>query len=388
MNPASNIKITPHIALLSPLPPLRGGISTFSRYLAGHLERYTHVDVYNYKKLYPDLLFPGTSQFERNFTESQSAQLVLPYNPLSWRSSARRIGRSRPNVFIYSSWHPFIIPSTLSLLKSLKRQNPELITAGIFHNVRPHEHFPFRATLTRKLLLRTDLPVVLSPQTQKEAEELLPGKPPLSLFHPVYDRPFPNTGRDAIRKRYGAGPEDYVFLFYGLVRDYKGLDILFHALNEIDPARHKIKVIVAGEFYTREAPLLDIPNESTRRHIHIENRFIPDREADELLYASDVMILPYRSASQSGILADAVNFQLPVICTDLPGFTDVITDQKHGLIIPRESPIALARALSVMADSDKICTMRGNLAGLRKQLSWEKFTRQLWSALVTEIKKA
>ena len=388
MSPASNIKITPYIALLSPLPPLRGGISKFSRYLAGYLQRYTHVDVYNYKKLYPDLLFPGTSQFERNLSQNQSVQLVLPYNPLNWKPSARHIGRSRTDVFVFSSWHPFIIPSTLIILNALKRQNPELITAGIFHNVRPHEYFPFGEALTRKLLRRTDLPVVLSSQTQKEAEELLPGKPPVSLFHPVYERPSPNTDRDAIRERYGAGPEDFIFLFYGLIRDYKGLDIFFHALNEIDPARHRIKVIVAGEFYTRKAPLLDIPEESVRRHIRIEDRFIPDREADELLYASDVMVLPYRSASQSGILADAVNFQLPVICTDLPGFTDVITDQKHGLIIPRESPKALARALTEMADPKKISTMKEHLAALRKQLSWEEFTGQFWSALTAKIEKA
>ena len=366
---------------------MRGGISKFSSYLQNHISSYTSVFTYNYKKLYPDILFPGESQFEPRYNANQLAGLVHPYNPLNWRPSARQINKRNPDVFIFSHWHPFFIPSTLSIIRYLRKHNPEILTTGIFHNVVPHEQFPLTRVLTGRLFRNTDIPVLLSSQTYNQTSELAPEKSPTQLFHPVYERADPETDRQQIRQRYGVHKDETLFLFYGLIRHYKGLDLFFHALNELDLPGNKIKVIVAGEFYTREEQLIGMIDDSIRPHIHIENRFLSDRESDELLYAADVMVAPYRAASQSGILADAVNFKLPVICSDQPGFTDIITHRKHGWIFPSENTEALKEAILGMNDTSLRSEMITQLTTLKKQLSWKNFSEQLYSVLAERYKK-
>ncbi len=272
-------------------------------------------------------------------------------------------------------------------MRHLKKRNPSVITSGIFHNVDPHESFPLSRTLTRKLLTSTDLPVLLSSQTTTEAARLKPDNQALTLFHPVYERPDPDANRSEIRRRYGVGDNELMYLFYGLVRPYKGLDLLIDALNQLDLRENNIKVVVAGEFYTRKEPLLSQISEKTRPNIHLEDRFIGNREADELLFASDVMLLPYRSASQSGILADAINFRLPVICSDQPGFTDVITHQKHGWIFPSEDTEALKQAITTLTDDRLRAEFFRNLSDLKEELSWDRFTQNLFHQLEQRYKK-
>lgn len=366
---------------------MRGGISRFSIYLKNHLSKYTSCVAYNYKKLYPDILFPGTSQFEQTSESRKVEKLAHTFNPLNWTDSAKTIHQKKPDVFIFSHWHPFIAPSTISILKYLKRKNPEIITTGIFHNVVPHESFPFREYVTRRLIHFTDLPVLLSSQTKKEFEETYPEKSPVRLFHPVYSRPLPSTSREAIRQKYNIAEGELVFLFFGLIRYYKGLDLLFKSLHNISPESLNMRIIVAGEFYTKPEPILSLIPENWQNRIIIENRFIPDEEADEILHASDVMLLPYRSASQSGILADAVNFGLPVICTDQPGFMDIISHEKHGLIVPSENVSALSNAISDMASKENLNNLRENVIQLQEDLSWERFSSMLYQSIQKAVKK-
>ncbi len=375
------------VVFLSVFPPLRGGISRFSIYLQNHLSNYTDFVSYNYKKLYPDILFPGTSQFDQTSESRKIEQLAHTFHPLNWKHSAKTIDQEKPDVFIFSHWHPFVAPSTISILKNLKQKNPQLITSGIFHNVVPHESFPFREYLTRRLIHFTDLPVVLSSQTENEFKETYPEKSPVRLFHPVYSRPLPTGSRQEIRQKYGISKNQLLFLFFGLIRDYKGLDLLFKALHNLSPEALRMRIIVAGEFYTKAEPVLSLIPENWRDRIIIENRFIPDEEADEILHASDVMLLPYRSASQSGILADAVNFGLPVICTDQPGFLDIITQDKHGMIVPSENVTALSNAITEMASTANLSKMRENVIQLQEELSWDRFSSALYHSIKKTVKK-
>lgn len=369
-------------------PPFRGGISRFSLYLQNHLSQYASLEAYNYKKLYPVLLFPGKSQFNQEKNGRQYKALLHSYNPFNWKKTADKIYQLKPDVFIFSHWHPFFAPSTISILRHLKQHNREILTTGIFHNVVPHETFPLGRHLTKRLISLTDLPVTLSTQTHNELNELHPGKPSSRLFHPVYSRSLPDTSRQKIRSNYGIDHDELVFVFFGLIRKYKGLDLLFKALNDITPEQSGIRVIVAGEFYIKPDPLLALIPQRWREHVTVYNRFFADREADELLYASDVMVLPYHRASQSGILADAVNFELPVICSDQPGFTDIVTHKKHGLIIPTGDAASLAEAIKTISDPSLLSRMRQEVQKLQNELNWDRFSENFYQTILRAKKES
>ncbi len=376
-----------NVVFLSVFPPLKGGISRFSSYLHHHLSRYASILPYNYKKLYPDLLFPGKSQYEKEPKNRQYDALVHTYNPFNWIISDGKIHKPDPDAFIFSYWHPFIAPSTISILRRIKKHKPNILTTGIFHNVVPHEYFPMGQHLTKRLIRFTDLPVLLSTQTHNELKELFPGKSSSRLFHPVYSRTLPDSSRQNIRNHFGIRETEVVFIFFGLIRKYKGLDLFLKALHQISPDKSGIRVIVAGECYINPEPLWASVPDSWRDRVTVHNRFIPDREADELLYASDVMVLPYRSASQSGILADAINFELPVICTDQPGFTDIIIDKKHGRIVPSGDITRLAQAITSMTDPSLLSGMRHHIRTLQTELSWDRFSDRFYNALLDAKKK-
>lgn len=377
----------PNIVFLSVFPPFKGGISRFSTFLHDSIAKHASLTTWRYKKLYPDLLYPGESQYTQEDDGENHEALLHAYQPLNWRAAANKVLEQNPDVFLFSHWHPFTVPSTMSILGRLKKHRPRILTSGIFHNVEPHEVFPMGRFLTRRLIKITDLPAVLSSQTQYECKALVPDNTPIRLFHPVYTRPLPDTPREQIRKKLGIGKDEFILLFFGLVRKYKGLDLLFRALHKISPGQSRIRIIVAGEFYIKPETVTRYIPDVWRERVTIFNRFIPDRETDELLYASDAMVLPYRSASQSGILADAVNFSLPVICTDQPGFTDVITHKKHGLVVPSGDISGLADAITAITDSSLNTEIRHQLRTLKDELSWEKFGQSYYNAICDTLKK-
>jgi glycosyltransferase involved in cell wall biosynthesis len=369
------------ISFQSVFPTFRGGISKFSDHLYSQFVNRVDVRAFNYTSLYPSVLFPGKNQHLIHSEDRYAKPVLHAYNPLSWKKSVEKMITRDTRYYIYSHWHPFFAVSQTSILKEIKGRYPNVEIAGIIHNVLPHENFPLQKSLTRKLFSLTDYPVVLSTQTFNEYRDLMHGKRPAKLFHPVYEEEWPDEDRDAIRKRLGYDDEDIIVLFFGLVRPYKGLDILIDALNLMNLENTRIKPLIVGEFYVDPQTILNKIKPAHLPHYEVINRYVPDEEAAMYMLAADLMVLPYRSASQSGVLSNALNFSLPVVVTDLAGLTEQVEHGITGFIVPPEDSVSLAKELFHIVTNVNLQNIRENVTRKKKNLSWKRFADELMTKL-------
>lgn len=373
------------VSIVSVFPPYRGGIATFSDYLYKNLSPISDVKAFNFTHLYPQLLFPGKTQFDTNKIETNYADRVLhAWNPFNWKKAAQQILSSDPDQVIFCYWHPFFAAGFLRVIHHIKKNSPETNIFVLAHNVIPHEHFPLGKTLSKKLLERADKVFLLSENSLKEARSLDIRTPLKVLFHPVYEQDHPSASKIELRKKYGFQEDDYIPLFFGLIRPYKGLDLFIQALNKLSFTEHQIKPLIAGEFYADKEPLLAEINPDHQEKYKIIDRFVSDQEMAELFHLADILVMPYRSATQSGILANAINFLLPSIVTDLEGLTEHIEHRKDAWVVPQNNSQELANAILSLKDQAIRTELEQSLIPLKKQLSWSSFSQQLLSEISEE----
>lgn len=369
------------ITFFSVFPPFRGGIAKFSDYVYRSLNDRTSVEAINFRRLYPSLLFPGESQRLEYVVDEYAEPVYHSYNPLNWPSTARRLVNYQPQWLIYSYWHPFFAPGYIQVFKRARKLFPKLRIAAIAHNILPHERFPGGKQLTRSLMDHTDQVILLSKQTEIEYRAMHLAASYHRLFHPVYREPRPQESLETLRERYGIAPDETVLLFFGLIRKYKGLDIFIDALNEMDLAGLKIRPLIVGEFYTEKMPILKRIADHHLERYKIIDRFVSDAEAAELMTLSDAMVLPYRTASQSGVLSNAVNFHLPVIVSNLPGLREHIDDGDNGFVFKNEDPDALRKAIMRFMEKGNKAELAEAMSQLKEQLSWARFADELLQTL-------
>ncbi len=350
------------IALISPLPPYRGGIAQFGKMLLSALEKEScDVTGINYSHLYPDFLFPGKTQYEVGYSEVQGN--LHSYQPFSWKNTREYIKNMEPDLIIIQWWHPFFAPC-------LSAVNPGGIKSiAICHNINPHESFPFARTFAKRFFQKQDILAVHSRQAEEQAMKL--GSKVVKLFHPIYDQ-YLNTGlsREDARKKLGLQPNHKALLFFGLVREYKGLDILLQAC-ELLPEEYR--VIAAGENYT------DRDFKSSR--LLWENSFIPDIDVGTWFNAADIVVLPYRRASQSGISQIALAFRKPLVVTNKGGLAETVDQGKTGIIAEHATPESLAEAILECSSltGNEITTER--ITSKASQFSWASYTQKLLEAI-------
>lgn len=365
------------ITFLSAFPPYRGGIAKFTDSLYHHLRLQTEVKPYSFKKLYPDLLFPGTSQTLKDAKTGYAPKVFHPYQPLSWNRAADQLLADNPDYILYSYWHPFFAPAYNWVLARCKKAKPSLRTISITHNIMPHEYFPLKEALTQKLLNQTDLTILLSEQTENDFRELNSSSKHQKLFHPIYQLDKPAQSNSELRKKYGFTEDDQIVLFMGLVRDYKGVDVLINAFNAIHAEGRKIKPFIVGEFYTNKSKLLNLIHVDYGHLYTIKDEFIPEQAMGEILAISNLLVLPYKKASQSGVLANAIHFNLPALVSNQPGLSEHITHKHDGLIFDTNDAQDLKNKILDYFDTGLQEKLSENLNTLKKELSWKKFTGEL-----------
>ena len=369
------------ISFLSLFPPYRGGIAKFSDSLYRELSLQTTVRPFSFQKLYPPLLFPGTSQKLENVNESYAPEIFHPYQPLNWKAAAEQIMEDRPEYLLYSYWHPFFAPGFRKVMEHCKRSNPDLKTAGIAHNIMPHEYFPLKKYLTKQLLNQTDLTILLSEQTESDFNRLDTGSRYLKLFHPIYELEKPEDDAGELRNKYGFDDKDQIVLFLGLVRDYKGVDILIDAMNGLLKERENLRPFIVGEFYTDKSKLLGQIDAQVKERYTIMDEFVSDKTMAEVLTLSDLLVLPYKEASQSGVLANAIYFNLPALVTDHPGLSEHLLHRHNGMICRPRDAQDLREKIETYFDEGLKEKLSPNLEPLKKDLSWEKFGSRLLQSL-------
>lgn len=364
-------------AILSCFPPYRGGISQFNTSLYGELSKHHEVRAFNFKRQYPEFLFPGKTQYiaedapNRDFPDT--TRLLDTANPFTYRRTAKAISDWGADLLLMRYWMPYFAPS-LGYVARHAGKNCKVIS--ILDNVIPHEKHFFDLPLTRWFLNGNDAFVVLCHAVGKDLIDLKPQARYLVSPHPVYSNFGEKLERKAAALALGLDPAKKTLLFFGLIREYKGLDLLIEAFAHLDDS---YQLLIAGEAYGSfdkyDALIRNNPNQA---RIHVFNRFIKDEEVNRYFCASDLCVLPYRSATQSGISAIAYHFDLPMVTTAVGGLKEMIGDAGTGLLTENISPEAVQKAITgYFAEPAQKNRLVANIQAEKKRLSWETFAAKL-----------
>jgi D-inositol-3-phosphate glycosyltransferase len=365
--------LTMRIALLGPLAPWRGGLAQFLASMGEALCAHAEVRGVTFVRQYPRQLFPGRSQLDADAPRpSFPVDHVLDsIGPSSWRRTAETLERFTPGAVVLKWWMPFFAPSFASSVAPLRRRGTRVVL--VCDNLVPHEKRPFDGLLTRWMLRESDGYMVMSDSVGRDLDRLKPGAARRRVEHPLYAQfDLGRWTRESARARLGLQGE--VALFFGYVRHYKGLDTLLEAWPAVR-ARRPVTLVVAGEAYGDTAPyrrLLErAGGEAAVRWIE---RYIPDEEVEALFKAADVVVLPYRTATQSGVTHLAHAMGLPVITTSAGGLAETVHPDT-GIVVPPEDPAALADAVLRFFEQRLGDRMRAAVAELARGQSWQALAR-------------
>jgi glycosyltransferase involved in cell wall biosynthesis len=362
------------IVIVSTAYPLRGGIAHFVGLLYTELIKIHDVKILTFKRQYPKIFFPGKSQIEdQETTEKIPTEVIVDsINPFNWIKIGKRIFEEAPDLIIFKYWMPFFAPCFGTIIRKSKKKSKTKVLV-ICDNIIPHEGKPFDKSLTKYFFNKVDYFVVLSESVGKDLLKLYPEVKYKLLPHPIYSN-FGNPINKLEARSYLKLKDEKYILFFGFVRDYKGLDILIQALSLINE-NIKVKLIVAGEFYEDEKKYLSLIDKlNLKNEVILFKDFIPTKEVKYYFCASDAVILPYKSATQSGIVQIAVNFQKPVIATNVGGLGEVIIDGETGYIVEKENPNMLAEAILKFYTENKENEFAKNISKIAEQYSWKSFS--------------
>lgn len=339
------------IIIIGPTYPYRGGNSLFVSHVYDALKDNFDVKVFNYSLLYPSILFPGKTQFEESTTVIKKApneRLVNSISPISWFNAANRIIKENPDLVVFDWWHPFFAMCHFTISGLIKKKFRKKILF-ITENFISHEGNFIDKRLTDIGLKNASSFMVLSNIVEKEVMMIANGRNVYKSELPIYDcySSDDKTSTETLRKQFGFSQNDKVLLFFGYVRKYKGLDLLIDAFPIIKNSIPNAKLLIVGEFYdSPDFYLNKIKQLQIEKDTVVVNQFVPNEEVGKYYKACDLVILPYRSATQSGILNVAYGFSKPVLVTNVGGLSEFVEDKKTGLIIRPDSPQEIASGVS------------------------------------------
>ena len=358
------------IALVGPAHPLRGGIAQYTGSLHGELERRHRVRIFSFRKLYPRLLFPGSSELDRSPSAWRvpSVRLLRPLSPGSWAAAARRIAAWEPELLVFQWWHPFFAPAYADLVRRVRKRSAAVILF-LCHNVFPHERMGSRlleTMLVRMAFRRVDGFLVQSRDLARQVREFRPDAPVRTVHHPAYSF---YRRWDSESTRPGEKP---CILFFGNIRAYKGLDVLIEAFARVR-RELEAELVVAGEFYSDPGPLKErVRALGLDGEVRWTGGYVPNREVPSLFRRAHVVALPYRSATQSGIVPLAYQFGVPVIASDVGGLSEVVLDGRTGLLFPPGDSERLASLLVDYFRRNLRPRFRRHILEFNRKLGWDR----------------
>ena len=362
------------IVLIGPVYPYKGGISHYTGLMYRALAKKYRTFMVSYRFQYPGFLYKKEQKDYTNdsFRVEDTRFWIHTANPLNWIRTAGRIKKLKPDLTIIQWWHPYFAPCYLALTRLLGKRK----ILFICHNVFPHERFPFDRKLTKMVLKRGDAFVVQSGKDAEDLTSILPGARFEQAVHPTYNAfKFENMSKEKARQLLQIPAEEKVLLFFGFVREYKGLKYLIQALPRILNGCDKIRLFVVGDFggeQNREAYEKIMEENHVKDAVTVCDGYIPDREIEKYFAACDLVVLPYVSATQSGIVQIAYGFEKPVVVTNVGGLPDVVEDGKTGYVVEPENPDALADAVVRYFAEDKEEEFGENVKKEAYRFDWER----------------
>ncbi len=357
------------IILLGPAHPYRGGLASIMETMAREWQSRGHeVCIYTFTVQYPSLLFPGKTQYVTTpAPEDLHIERVMnTVNPLNWVSLGLRLKREQPDMVVMKYWTPFMAPC-FGTIARIARTNGVTKFVCQIDNVEPHEHHIIDRPCNHYYLGAVDGFVYMSEQVHGELKAYT-SAPALFSPHPMFENFGRAVERDEACRRIGLDVEQRYTLFFGLIRDYKGLDLLLRAWAKWMPEGRKL--LIAGEFYaSREKYISLIEELGLREKVVLHDRFIADEDVRYYFSVADALVLPYRTATQSGVTQIAYNFSLPMIVTRVGGLPEIVPDGRVGLVCEPTAE-SIKDALEQLYGGDTLQRLKENFAQERKRFSW------------------
>ncbi|MFA6149666.1 MAG: glycosyltransferase [Chitinophagaceae bacterium] len=367
------------IIILGSAHPLRGGgIATFNERMASVLQEQGHeVIIYSFSLQYPSFLFPGKSQFTDEPAPAglNIKSVINSINPLNWIIQGNKIKAERADLIIVRFWLPFMGPCLGTILR-IVRKNKHTKIVSITDNVIPHEKRFGDEVFTKYFLKPIDAFVAMSKEVLHDLKSFS-NKPSVYTPHPLYDNYGASGNKREALEKLGLNPSERHLLFFGFIRKYKGLDWLLEAMNDDRIKAENIKLIVAGEFYGDEEVYTQLIEKfQLHSSVKLFTTFIPNDEVKYYFCAADLVVQPYKTATQSGITQIAYHFEKPMIVTNVGGLAENVPDGKVGYVA-EPNPKSIADAIIAFYKPGSIPHLEENIKREKDKYSWENFIQQL-----------
>jgi glycosyltransferase involved in cell wall biosynthesis len=370
------------LAFLGPAPPFRGGIVTYFAMLGRVLKERGHQVFWSsFARQYPGFLFPGTEQEGEvaSWLLQPNKRRFVPWSPLSWWRTSSDLKDEQPAAVVIKYWIPFFAPGFFAVTWLLRRRTG-IRVIYLLDNVIPHEKYPLGMFLTRLALGQGHGFIAQSEQVKRDLFTVLPDTDPATVIttpHPVYDfgQPGrPRKTRQEARVALGLPVKGKLVLFFGFIKPYKGV---MHLVDAAGPLQKEfgddLRILIVGDIYGDKRPYLErISASGGRRIIQLVDGFVPDETVEDYFLAADLAVLPYVSATQSGIVQIAYNYDLPVVTTDVGGLPEVVHDGRTGYIVPPADSRALAGAVTRFFREERAAEFAAAVQAEKARYSWDR----------------
>ena len=368
------------IIIVGPSHPYRGGIAAFTDRLANEFQvEGADVELYTFTLQYPSILFPGKTQYSDAPApeDIKIFRKINSINPFTWIKTAKEIKAKNPDIVVFAYWMSFFAPCYAQMAKIISK-NKSTRCIGLVHNMMPHEKSLLDRLFSPCFVKRMHAFAALSKSVLDDVSKLdKKSKPKLFSPHPLYDHYGDREDKAvALSSLYLDDNYNYL-LFFGLIREYKGLDLLLKAMSDERLDNYPLKLIVAGEFYEKKEPYLQmIDNLDIKDRVIICDKYIPDEEVKNFFNLADMVVQPYKSATQSGVTQVAYHFERPMLVTDVGGLREIVSDGKVGYVVEPE-PKKIADAICDFYDNDRKEFFEANIVEEKKKYEWSKMTETI-----------
>ncbi|PKN79727.1 MAG: glycosyl transferase family 1 [Candidatus Cloacimonetes bacterium HGW-Cloacimonetes-1] len=367
-----------NIAFLGPAPPFRGGISSFATQLAREMVKCGYdVKMFSFFKQYPQVIFPGKEQLDPDMdTYNLDIEACFtPYLPHTWKNAVNKLKEYEPDVLVVSFWIPLMAPALGWICSMLK---PSVKVIYLIHNIDFHEKWPLAKLFTKYAMRSASHYMTLSEKTVSDLKQLIPHNRYSAIikgFHPIYE----NYSAESLIHRKSV---EHTILFFGLIKAYKGLDVLLKAFPLVLEHIQDARLVIAGEIYGDDTVYDELVKQiQPRTAVEASFKYVPDSEVTGYFHNSNVCVIPYKSATQSGVISIAFAHNLPVIASDVGGISEAIEDGVNGLLVPADDVEALSNAIIRYFKENMQAKMAENIRSSKSTLTWEALVRNMESVL-------
>lgn len=375
-----------HIILIGPVYPFKGGIAHYTGLLHRALSKKFRVTMLSFDVMYPRFLY-RKSQRDYNNREFKVKSVnygLKTLNPFNCISMAKKIKEQKADLVLFQWWHPFFTPCYWLLCKFMGKDTRKMF---LCHNVFPHERFPLDKFLTKRTLRCGDFFIVHSTQDEKDLLSICKNPVYRKAVHPTYNAfKLQNLSKEEGRSQLNITAEEKVLLFFGFIRDYKGLTYLLDALPEVSKQLPDVKLLVVGDFSNEAAKKKyesQIAGLGISNLVEIHDGYIPDKEVEKYFASADLVVLPYESATQSGIIQIAYGFEKPVVVTNVGGLPDVVADGETGYVVEPKNSAALAEGIVKFFREEQAEPFCQNIIKEAERYSWDRMTETIEELMKT-----